>query len=122
MSHKLKHFGFFHFLTLIFALSTLKIICCQFSLNRVIILIQILCYFSPMQIQSNNSKKKIIFIRFEQKFLETVSLCSPACPGSCSVGQAGLRDLRPSDSRVLELKVHALMINFIFILFLKNYV
>jgi hypothetical protein len=39
-------------------------------------------------------------------FQDRVSLCSPGCPGTCSVDQAGqgLRDPLASASQVLELK------------------
>ena len=42
-------------------------------------------------------------------FFETVSLCSPGCPGIYSVYQAGLqlRDQPMSDSQALRLKAHA---------------
>ena len=40
-------------------------------------------------------------------FLDRVSLCSPSCPGSHSVDQAGLELRDSSASRMLGLKVYA---------------
>jgi hypothetical protein len=48
------------------------------------------------------------FVLFCFVFKDRVSLCSPDCPGTCSVDVAGLeiRDLPASASQVLGLKVY----------------
>jgi hypothetical protein len=49
---------------------------------------------------------ELLFVCFVFVFRDRVSLCSPGCPGTHSVDQAGLehRNLPASDSQVLGLK------------------
>jgi hypothetical protein len=55
-------------------------------------------------------------------FRDRVSLCSPGCPGTLSVDQAGLELRNPpaSASRVLGLKVCATTTSFVFVLRYKG--
>jgi hypothetical protein len=64
------------------------------------------CYFQGL---SGQELFIIIIINFFFVFRDRVSLCSPGCPGTHSVDQAGLelRDLPASASQVLGLKACA---------------
>jgi hypothetical protein len=55
-------------------------------------------------------------------YQDRVSLCSPGCPGTHSVNQAGLklRNLPASASQVLELKVCATTAQFYFLFLMQS--
>jgi hypothetical protein len=63
-----------------------------------------------------------IFLFLFLFFQDRASLCSPGCPGTHSVDQAGLelRNLPASASQVLKLKAYATTVR-LFFLFLKVY-
>jgi hypothetical protein len=82
--------------------------------------LHIYCLTKALKCQDNFC---ILFLNFFfSVFGDRVSLCSPGCPGTHSVGQAGLelRNLPASASQVLGLKAWAIMAGSVYYSFFFN--